>query len=84
MESLGNLSLAPPIAIFQRQIFEISGYDNIVVNDTTTADYFAGMSGIAPRPLNSDMSLEKIQSTGFSSNDWQEELKHYLEKELSQ
>ena len=67
-----------------RQIFEISGYDNIVVNDTTTADYFAGMSGIAPRPLNSDMSLEKIQSTGFSSNDWQEELKHYLEKELSQ
>ena len=67
-----------------RQIFEISGYDNIVVNDTTTADYFAGKSSIAPRPLNSDMSLEKIQSTGFSSNDWQEELEHYIKKELSQ
>ena len=66
-----------------RQIFELSGHNELVVNDTTTVEYFAGKSGIAPRPLGSDMSLEKIQSTGFSSSDWQEELKSYVEKELS-
>ena len=66
-----------------RQIFELSGHSELVVNDTTTVEYFSGKSGIAPRPLGSDMSLEKIQATGFDSNNWQEELKSYIEKELS-
>ena len=66
-----------------RQLFEKSGHNDLVVNNTTTVEYFAGKSDVAPRPLGSDMSLEKIQSTGFSSSDWQEELKSYIEKELS-
>lgn len=64
-----------------RQIFMLAGYDDIVVTDTTTADYFAGKDGIAPRPLGSNMDLSKIHDTGFQSRDWQDDLKAYIEKE---
>ena len=65
-----------------RQIFALAKHDELSVTNTTTADYFAGKEGVAPRPLGSDMSLEKLQATGFKSNDWQEALRSYVEKEL--
>lgn len=65
-----------------RQIFSLAGYDDLAVTDTTTAEYFAGKEGIAPRPLGSDMSLEKLHETGFESRNWQDELKAYIAKEL--
>ncbi|MEO5949048.1 MAG: NAD(P)-dependent oxidoreductase [Candidatus Saccharimonas sp.] len=64
-----------------RKIFELAGYNELQVTDTTTAEYFAGKEGIAPRPLGSDMSLDKLHATGFSSNNWQDDLKNYIEKE---
>lgn len=64
-----------------RKIFKIDGYNELQVTDTTTAEYFAGKEGIAPRPLGSDMSLDKLHTTGFVSRDWQDELKSYIEKE---
>ena len=64
-----------------RKIFNLAGYDNLTVTDTTTAEYFADKEGIAPRPLGSDMSLEKIHSTGFISQNWQDELEKYINKE---
>jgi len=64
-----------------RQIFADAGYNELQVTDTTTAEYFAGKEGIAPRPLGSDMSLDKLHATGFVSNDWQNDLKAYIEKE---
>lgn len=64
-----------------RQIFEIAGYNNLKVTDTTTAEYFAGKDGIAPRPLGSDMSLEKLHSTGFASRNWEDDLREYVSKE---
>ena len=66
-----------------RQIFSLAGYENLTVTGTTTAEYFAGKEGIAPRPLGSDMSLEKIQATGFIGRSWQDDLRAYIEKELS-
>ena len=66
-----------------RKIFELSGHNDLTVTDTTTAEYFAGKEGIAPRPLNSEMSLAKLQATGFVSRDWEDDLKSYIEKELS-
>jgi dTDP-4-dehydrorhamnose 3,5-epimerase len=65
-----------------RNIFELAGYTSLSVTGTTTAEYFAGKEGIAPRPLGSNMSLEKLHAVGFESTDWQEELKAYVEKEL--
>ncbi|HMR72900.1 MAG TPA: sugar nucleotide-binding protein, partial [Candidatus Saccharibacteria bacterium] len=67
-----------------RQIFDLAGYSNLTVTDTTTADYFAGKEGIAPRPLGSNMSLGKLHATGFESKSWQDELQLYVEKELAQ
>ena len=66
-----------------RHIFKEAGYD-LQVTDTTTADYFAGKEGIAPRPLNSVMNLDKLHATGFSSHDWQDDLKAYIAKEQTQ
>lgn len=66
-----------------RHIFECAGLD-LSVNDTTTAEYFDGKVDIAPRPLQSTLSLDKINATGFESRDWKDDLKQYVEKELSE
>lgn len=66
-----------------RAVFKESGYNQLVVTDTTTADYFADKEGIAPRPLQSTLSLSKIQATGFTSTEWQDDLREYIKKEIS-
>lgn len=65
-----------------REIFADAGYD-LTVTDTSTAEYYAGKEGIAPRPLMSIMDLDKLHATGFTSRDWHEELKEYVAKELT-
>lgn len=65
-----------------RKIYELAGLKN-TVTDTTTAQYYAGKEGIAPRPLQSTLDLAKIKSVGFSTTDWQTDLKKYIEKENS-
>ena len=67
-----------------RQIFELSGHGDLSVKDITTDEYFAGKDNVSPRPLNSDMSLEKLHATGFISNNWQDDLRNYVNKELVQ
>jgi dTDP-4-dehydrorhamnose 3,5-epimerase len=64
-----------------REVFTDAGYD-LTVTDSSTADYYAGKEGIAPRPLKSTMDLTKLQQTGFVSRDWHEDLKDYVKKEL--
>jgi dTDP-4-dehydrorhamnose reductase len=60
-----------------REIFLQAGYD-VTVSDTTTEEYFASKTGIAPRPLQSTLSLDKLQATGFSSTDWKDDLATYI------
>ena len=67
-----------------RQIFELSGHGDLSVKDITTDEYFAGKDNVSPRPLNSDLSLEKLHATGFISNNWQDDLRNYVNKELAQ
>jgi dTDP-4-dehydrorhamnose reductase len=66
-----------------REIFRLAGY-NLQVTDTTTKEYFSSKEGVAPRPLNSTLSLDKIHAAGFSSHDWHDDLKAYIDKENSQ
>lgn len=78
-----NVSNSGPVASWAeitRQIFEDAGYQ-LKVTDTTTAEYYQGKDGIAPRPLNSALKLDKIQATGLTLTSWQDDLKKYLEKE---
>lgn len=63
-----------------REIFKIAGYENSVT-DTSTEEYYRGKEGVAPRPLQSTLSLDKIGSTGFISTDWKTGLKNYIEEE---
>lgn len=63
-------------------VFEQAGYD-LAVTGATTAEYFAGKEGVAPRPLNSTMDLDKLHGTGFVSTDWREALSDYIKKEQS-
>lgn len=64
-----------------REVFKIGAFD-LSVTDTTTAEYFAGKEGIAPRPFQSTLDLSKLQATGFKSRDWQDDLTEYIKKEL--
>jgi dTDP-4-dehydrorhamnose reductase len=65
-----------------RQIFKDAKLANTVTN-ITTAEYYAGKVGIAPRPLHSALNLRKIQGTGFTSQDWRQALASYIAKELA-
>lgn len=65
-----------------REIFKNAGFD-LVVSDTSTEEYYKDKEGIAPRPLQSTLSLTKIMSTGFNSKDWRESLVEYIKKERS-
>lgn len=64
-----------------KEIFSVLGRDDLTVTNTTTAEYFAGKEGIAPRPLQSSLDLDKIKGIGFEPRYWQENLKEYIEKE---
>jgi len=61
-----------------RKVFEIAGYKDLAVTDTTTADYYAGKENIAPRPLHSTFDLSKLKATGFESRDWISDLEAYI------
>ena len=66
-----------------RKIFQLLGRDDLEITNTTTAKYFAGKENIAPRPLQSTLDLSKIQATGFTSTDWENDLEKYLKGENS-
>lgn len=79
--NVSNSGKSASWAEITRHIFEYAGLD-LSVNDTTTNEYFKDKPDIAPRPLHSTLSLGKIGSTGFISQDWKDDLKAYIAKEL--
>lgn len=67
-----------------RNIFKLAGFGSLTVTDITTEDYYKGKDGTAPRPLQSTLDLTRIQSTGFTSTNWDKDLREYIEKEKTQ
>ncbi len=59
-------------------VYELLGKDRRDVTGISTAEYYQGKDGIAPRPLQSTLDLSKIEATGFTPRDWQEALRAYL------
>lgn len=80
--NLSNSGEPASWADITRKIFRQAGVDQ-QVTDTTTTEYYKDKFNIAPRPLNSVFDLSKIESTGFRTTDWEEDLNRYLEKELT-
>jgi dTDP-4-dehydrorhamnose reductase len=78
--NVSNSGIVVSWADITRSIFDLAGIDSTVTN-VPTADYYAGKIGIAPRPLRSTLDLTKIQSTGFTSRNWNDDLVTYLQKE---
>lgn len=65
-------------ATIAKEVYERSGKASDDVTPVTTAEYYAGKEGIAPRPLQSTLALDKIRATGFMSRDWRDALREYL------
>ena len=80
--NLSNGGTSASWADITRRIFELANFDN-TVTDVTTEEYYAGKSGIAPRPLNSELDLTKITASGFEPHDWNVDLEAYVKEELA-
>ena len=66
-----------------RAIYRLAGLDR-TVTDVTDEEYYADQSEASPRPHSSIFDLKKIQSTGFISRDWRDDLADYIKKETVQ
>lgn len=62
-------------------VYELVGKSRNDVTGVTTEQYYEGKTGIAPRPLQSTLGLDKIKATGFVPRDWKVALREYLEKQ---
>ncbi len=65
-------------AAVAKEVYTLAGKNPGDVTPVSTADYFAGKEGIAPRPLQSTLDLGKIKATGFTPREWKEALRDYL------
>ncbi|CCG04944.1 SDR family oxidoreductase [Blastococcus saxobsidens] len=59
-------------------VFTARGRSADDVIPVSTAEYYAGKTGIAPRPLNSVLDLTRIRAAGFRPREWREALAAYL------
>lgn len=79
--NLSNSGEPASWANITRKIFATLNRSDLEVAETTTDEYFSSKTGIAPRPLNSVFSLDKIKSVGYKISPWQEELVNYVKRE---
>jgi dTDP-4-dehydrorhamnose 3,5-epimerase len=63
-------------------VYQHSGKPADDVTPVTTEEYYTGQDGIAPRPLQSTLSLDKIKATGFTPRNWRKALDDYLNEEV--
>lgn len=60
--------------------YELTGRDPNDVTGVKTEAYYEGKVGIAPRPLESTLNINKIRSTGFQPRTWDIALREYLKQ----
>lgn len=58
-------------------VYEKAGKSQEDVTGVSTAEYYMDKEGIALRPLQSTLALDKITATGFTPSDWKEEFTTY-------
>lgn len=63
-----------------KEVYELSGKSRDDVTPVTTAVYYEGKEGIAPRPLQSTLNLDKLKNTAFAPRDWKIVLREYLQQ----
>ena len=68
-------------ATIARRVFELSGKSSDNVTPVSTELYYQDKEGIAPRPLQSTLNLDKIKNIGFAPRRWETALEEYLEQQ---
>ena len=76
--NLSNEGSSVSWADIAKEVYSLSGKSDDDVTPVSTADYYAGKTGIAPRPLQSTLNLDKIKATGFIPRGWKQALRDYL------
>jgi dTDP-4-dehydrorhamnose reductase/dTDP-4-dehydrorhamnose 3,5-epimerase len=66
-----------------KEVYEIVGKSATDVSGVSTEEYFSGKEGIAPRPLQSTLNIDKIVRAGFAPRRWDTALREYLEQQHS-
>lgn len=61
-----------------KKVYVLVGKLATDITPVTTEEYYKGKEGIAPRPLQSTLTLDKIKATGFTPKDWERALEEYL------
>lgn len=61
-----------------KEVYELSGKSRDDATPVSTAEYYKDKEGIAPRPLQSSLNLDKIKSTGFTPRNWRSALHDYF------
>ena len=64
-----------------RAVFAHAGRDPADVRPVSTSEYTAGRSGVAPRPANGVLCLDRTRSAGIAMPDWRVALEEYLEEQ---
>lgn len=65
------------------EVYRLAGADPAAVTPVTTAEYYAGKAGIAPRPGFSTLNLDRIRAAGFTPPDAASRLKGYVSAALA-
>ncbi|MGO2559417.1 sugar nucleotide-binding protein [Brachybacterium sp.] len=60
------------------EVFALTGHDPARVHPVSTAEYYAGKDGIAPRPAHSTLDLSRIRATGFRPREQFAALREHL------
>lgn len=63
-----------------KEVYSLTNQDSSRVSGISTEQYYEGKEGIAPRPLQSTLSLDKIKTTGFEPREWKQALREYLDQ----
>lgn len=61
-----------------KEVYKFNDECTCCITEVTTKEYYESKEGIAPRPLQSTLTLDKIKATGFTPRDWQIALREYL------
>ena len=78
--NISNSGQVKSWAEIAKDVFALAGHDPERVTPISTDEYKEDKHPFAPRPMNSDMDLSKIQRTGFESSDYEPLLKQYIEQ----
>lgn len=78
--NLSNAGKKSSWAEVAKIVFELVGKSADDVTPITTEQYYQGKVGIAPRPKNSYLNLDKIEKAGFAPRDWRIALEEYLKE----